>query len=197
MFLYPINTIFCDSKNRLWIGAWDNVLHLYNMKNNSMESVFLDTLKKIDYSGNEVTCINEDKNGWLWVGTRKSGLYLDVERMFKEKVTIYPHPSDILEYSRDTAMFFYFKIVLRSWYENIREYTTATFSSSEYIQMQVDTIFIKYIIPHYLSNDYQDHNSNNTGTNGRTALVTLMNDVLEAVEDRHHHHRLQKRKARA
>ena len=73
---HTINTIFCDSKNRLWIGAWDNVLHLYNMKNNSVESVFLDTVKKIDYSGNEVTCINEDKNGWLWVGTRKSGLYL-------------------------------------------------------------------------------------------------------------------------
>ena len=117
------------------------------------------------------------------LSNRKSGLYLDVERMFKEKVTIYSHPSDVLEYSRDTALFIYFKIVLRSWYENIREYASTTFSSNEYMQMQIDIIFIKYIIPHYLSNDYHDHNNN--GTNGRTALTTLMNDVLEAVDDRH------------
>ena len=117
---------------------------------------------------------------------RKSGLYLDVERMFKEKVTIYPHPSDILEYSRDTALFLYFKIVLRSWYENLREYASTTFSSDEYQQIQMDTIFIKYIIPHYLSSDYYDRN--HSGTNGRTALSTLLNDVLEVVEDRHHQH---------
>jgi hypothetical protein len=53
--------------------------------------------------------------------------------------------------------------------------------------MQVDTVFIKHIIPHYLSNEYQDHNSNNTSTNGRAALATLMGDVLEAVEHRYHH----------
>jgi hypothetical protein len=116
------------------------------------------------------------------LSNRKSGLYLDVERMFKEKVTIYPHPSDILEYSRDSAIFLYFKIVLRSWYESIVEYATATFSLDEYLQMQVDTVFIKHIIPHYLSNEYHD-----TGTNGRAALATLMGDVLEAVEHRYHH----------
>ena len=79
VYPYPahtINTIFCDSQNRIWIGAWDNVLHSYNAEKNILESVFLDPVKKIDYSGNEITCIDEDKNGWLWIGTRKSGLYL-------------------------------------------------------------------------------------------------------------------------
>ena len=73
---HTINTILCDSKNRIWVGAWDNVLHEYNEKKNIFESVFLESLKIINYSGNEITCINEDANGWLWIGTRKNGLYL-------------------------------------------------------------------------------------------------------------------------
>ena len=73
---HTINTILCDSKNRIWVGAWDNVLHEYNEKKNIFESVFLESPKIINYSGNEITCINEDANGWLWIGTRKGGLYL-------------------------------------------------------------------------------------------------------------------------
>ncbi len=79
VYPYPahtINTIFCDSKNRIWIGAWDNVLHEYDIEKNIFESVFLESGKNINYSGNEITCINEDLNGWLWIGTRKNGLYL-------------------------------------------------------------------------------------------------------------------------
>ena len=73
---HTINTIFCDSKNRIWIGAWDNVLHTYDNDKNILESVFLESEKNINYSGNEITCINEDDNGWLWIGTSKKGLYL-------------------------------------------------------------------------------------------------------------------------
>ena len=73
---HSINTIFCDSKNRIWVGAWDNFLHEYNNATNRLESVYLDQEKIIDYSGNEITCIGEDKNGWLWIGSSKNGLYL-------------------------------------------------------------------------------------------------------------------------
>ena len=79
VYPYPahtINSIFCDSKNRIWIGAWDNLLHEYDDEKNTLQSVFLESEKKINYSGNEITCINEDMNGWLWIGTRKNGLYL-------------------------------------------------------------------------------------------------------------------------
>ena len=73
---HTISTIFCDSKNRIWIGAWDNVLHQYDVEKNILNPIFLDANKIIDYSGNEVTCINEDRNGRLWIGTRKKGLYI-------------------------------------------------------------------------------------------------------------------------
>ena len=42
VYPYPahtINTIFCDSTNRIWIGAWDNVLHTYNPEKNTLESI--------------------------------------------------------------------------------------------------------------------------------------------------------------
>lgn len=108
--------------------------------------------------------------------SRKTGLRLDVERMFKESITIYPHPSEIMEASRNSVMFLFFKIVFRALFENARLYM---FSSGGYRQIQVDAVFLKHILPHYLSNDYTED-----GTNGCTALLALLGDVLEVVDDR-------------
>jgi vacuolar protein sorting-associated protein 51 len=107
---------------------------------------------------------------------RKTGLQLDVERMFKEIVTIYPHPSELMEASRNAVLFLFFKIVFRALFENARLHT---FSSGGYRQIQVDTAFLKHIVPHYLSNEYTEN-----GTNGCAALLTLLDDVLEVVDDR-------------
>jgi len=72
---HTINTIFCDSKNRIWIGAWDNALHYYDEQKNRLQEIFPGEKKTIEYSGNEITCINEDRNNRLWIGT-KNGLYI-------------------------------------------------------------------------------------------------------------------------
>ena len=45
---HTISTIFCDSKNRIWIGAWDNVLHQYDVEKNILNPIFLDANKIID-----------------------------------------------------------------------------------------------------------------------------------------------------
>ena len=66
----------------------------------------------------------------------------------------------------------------------MQQHVILSFSSDEYMQLQIDTIFVRYILPHYLSNDFHDHT--NSGTNGRTALTILMNDVLEVIDDRYH-----------
>lgn len=108
--------------------------------------------------------------------SRKTGLQLDVERMFKETVTIYPHPSEIMEASRNAVMFLFFKIVFRALFENARLYT---FSSGGYRQIQVDAVFLKHIVPHYLSSEYTEN-----GTNCCSALLSLLSDVLEVVDDR-------------
>lgn len=79
VYPYPahtINSVFCDKKNRVWIGAWDNVLHAYDEKRNGLNPVFIDEKRQTEYSGNEITCIGEDNRGRIWIGTRKEGLYL-------------------------------------------------------------------------------------------------------------------------
>lgn len=108
--------------------------------------------------------------------TRKRGVQLDVERMFKETVSIYPHPSELMDASRNAVMFLFFKIVFRALFENARLHT---FSSGGYRRNQVDTAFLKHIVPHYVSSDYAEK-----GTNACSALLSLLGDVVEAVDDR-------------
>jgi hypothetical protein len=107
---------------------------------------------------------------------RKTGLQLDVERMFKEKITVYPHPSEVFEASRNAVMFLFFKIVFRSLFENAR---LCIFSSCGYRQLLVDTTFLKHMVPHYVSADFTDK-----GINGCSGLLTLIGDVVEVIEER-------------
>jgi len=107
---------------------------------------------------------------------RKTGLQLDIERMFKEKVAIYPHPLEILEASRNAVLFLFFRIVFRALYENARLYK---FSSGGYQQLQVDAMFLKHMVPHYVSSDYSEH-----GTNACAALSSLLADAMELFGDR-------------
>jgi vacuolar protein sorting-associated protein 51 len=107
--------------------------------------------------------------------SRKTGLFLDVERMFKETVTIYPHPFQTLVPSRDAAMFLFFKIVSRAWFEESRMYR---YSTGGYLQGQVDAIFLKYITPHYVNSHYTEGS-----TNGVSAISSLIQDVRDVVDE--------------
>lgn len=110
------------------------------------------------------------------MSSRKTGLQLDVERMFKETVFIYPHPSELMEGTRNAVLFLFFKVVFRAMFENAR---LNSFSTGGYRQFQVDSIFLKHMLPHYLSSEFTEK-----GTNGCNALSTLMDDVIEVVNDR-------------
>ena len=107
---------------------------------------------------------------------RKTGLQMDIERMFREKVVIYPHPSDILEPSRNAVMFLFFRILFRALFENSRFYK---FSSGGYQQLQVDIMFLKQMVPHFVSSDYTEN-----GTNACSALFNLLTDVVGVIDDR-------------
>ena len=125
-----------------------------------------------------VSELNEDRflAGSNHLLGRKTGLQLDVERMFKEKVSIYPHPSEFLESSRDAALYLLFKVAFRAMYEQAR---LLRFSPSAYRQLQVDSEFLKHMTAHYVSNGFHPG-----GTDARMALADLLTDVMDVVGDR-------------
>jgi hypothetical protein len=107
---------------------------------------------------------------------RKTGLQLDVERMFKENVTIYPHPSETMDFSRNAVLFLMFKVAFRALLEHIR---MGTFSKDGYCQLQVDAEFLKHMVPHYISADFMVN-----GSNASSLLSNLMGDVTTNAGER-------------
>jgi vacuolar protein sorting-associated protein 51 len=110
------------------------------------------------------------------LASRKTGLQLDVERMFKEKVQIYPQPSDPLEISRNATIFLLFKIAFRAMFEQAR---LLQFSAQAYCQLQIDCAFLKHMISHYIADGYHPG-----GTSASSSLASLLDDFMEVVCDR-------------
>lgn len=96
--------------------------------------------------------------------------------MFKEKVSIYPHPSALLEPSRNSVLFLLFKVAFSSLIEEARFHS---FSGDGYRQLQVDTEFLKYMIPHYISSD-----CNLEGVDACSSLLNLLSDTMAAIGER-------------
>jgi hypothetical protein len=107
---------------------------------------------------------------------RKTSLQLSVESIFKEKVPIFPHPSEELEASGNTVIFLVLKVAFRALLEHAR---MNTFSASGYQQMQLDTEFLKHMLLHYIDRDYESK-----GNNACISLSNLLADVMVAVRVR-------------
>lgn len=125
----------------------------------------------------------ENKMGFTYslpvVRSRKSpakGLQLDVERMFSEKVPIYPHPSTILEFDRDTVVTIVMKVAFRAMVEQVR---ICTFSASGYRQLQVDVALLRHMIPHYIREDFLAN-----GTNACVSMESILDDVMTNAGER-------------
>ena len=124
-----------------------------------------------------VPVMKEDPIAGLSSGVgRKSGLQLDVERMFKENVSIYPHPSEIMEFSRNGTLFLMFKVAFRALLEETR---MSSFTADAYRQLQVDAEFLKHMIPHYMSSEFTVN-----GGSACTSLSNLMGDVITSAGER-------------
>lgn len=63
-----IYTIYCDKKNRLWIGLYGGVIKIEN----NIATYY--TAKDQLYL-NEPLTIQEDHSGYIWIGTYKGGIY--------------------------------------------------------------------------------------------------------------------------
>ena len=108
--------------------------------------------------------------------SQKSGLAFDVERMFSEKVVIYPHPSDIFDFQRNAVVTLVFKVALKALVENAR---LIKFSVEGFRQLMVDIEFIKHLMPHYVKDEFLSD-----GSNARTALLGLLTDAVTAAAER-------------
>ena len=106
------------------------------------------------------------------------GLSLDVERMFTLKVPTFPHPSHILAFSRNTVVFVVLKIALNAMMELVRN---CTFNTKGYRQLQVDVLFIRFLLPHYVKDDMLGE-----GSNWCTILDNVLNDVMQNAGERCH-----------
>jgi hypothetical protein len=104
------------------------------------------------------------------------GLQLDVERMFSEKVPTYPHPSSVLDFTREAVV----TVVMRVAFKVMEEQARAcTFSARGYRQLQVDVALLRHMIPHYIKEDFDFE-----GTNACGMIENILNDVMTAAGER-------------
>ncbi len=78
-FVNPyVSCLFIDTKNKLWIGTIDGIT-IYDLNSETIKS-----LRTIDgLVDNDVTCITEDSEGNIWIGTKHKGISLYNGSSFK------------------------------------------------------------------------------------------------------------------
>jgi hypothetical protein len=99
----------------------------------------------------------EDEFISLTISHAKSGLAIDVERMFAEKIIVYPHPNDIIDFQRNAVVVLILKVALKALVEHSRH---VVFSLSGYRQLMIDMEFIKFMLPHYVKDEFLADGSN-------------------------------------
>jgi len=78
------------------------------------------------------------------------GLSLDIARIFNQRVQIYESPYDVFEFSSNSILSSALRVAIKAWSEHLR---LCSFSTFAYRQIQVDAEFLKYMLPHYISQD--------------------------------------------
>jgi hypothetical protein len=104
------------------------------------------------------------------------GLSLDVERMFTLKVPTFPHPSTIATFSRNAVVFVLLKIAFNALKELAR---ACTFNTKGYRQLQVDVLFLRHLLPHYVKDEIIGE-----GANYLTILDNVLNEVMQNAGER-------------
>lgn len=93
------------------------------------------------------------------------GLSLDVARMFTQKVHAYSQTLLKASFSRDFVVNSVLRVAFKAWNEQLRLSSLTLFA---YRQIQVDVEFLKYLLPHFVSEDSAEFE----------ILCTLLNDLL-------------------
>lgn len=121
---------------------------------------FPDEMEYVDIFGDRLTGSSAGAGGGA------SGLQLDVERMFIEKNVVHPSPSDRMEFTRNSVVSGMLRVALSALLERVR---SGVFSSLGYRQLKVDAVFLRYIIPHFVRDEF--------GTVEHNACSSLFNAI--------------------
>ena len=127
--------------------------------------------EEIDYSN-----VFGDRLSGESEGGTTSGLKMDVERMFIEKIQVYPHSSDELEFSRNSVISGILRVALSGLVECVR---SSVFSSLGLRQMKVDAVLLRYLAYHYVKDIY-----GTTEANALTCVCNAIDDVMLNAEQR-------------
>ena len=107
-----------------------------------------------DLRAGPIPDFNNDNNNYMsGISGRHGaikGLSLDVARMFTQKIQVYPHHSEIIDFTRNAVVTLMLKVSFKAWIEQIRSCTLSAFA---YRQLQVDTEFLKILLPHYIEEE--------------------------------------------
>lgn len=99
-------------------------------------------------------------------GGASSGLQLDVERMFIEKSKMHQR----VEFTRNGVVSGILRVSLFAFLECVR---SSVFSSLGYRQMKIDALFLRYIIPHFVKDEF--------GTSNQNACSCLFNTIDDII----------------
>jgi len=89
-----------DKKENVWIGTAKNGLFRISYKGKDSTEIAVkkfvnDSDNKFSLSGGEITALNEDNNGFLWIGTGNDGLnLLELKTSDTKNPVFYHHKSD-------------------------------------------------------------------------------------------------------
>jgi hypothetical protein len=125
---------------------------------------FPDEMDYVDIFGDYLTGAAGSGGGGS--GGATSGLQLDVERMFIEKTQVYPGLLNRLDFTRNSVISGILRVALTALLECVR---SNVFSSFGYRQLKVDAVFLRYIIPHYVKDEF--------GTPEQNACSCLFNTI--------------------
>ncbi|KAL3822718.1 hypothetical protein ACHAXA_000983 [Cyclostephanos tholiformis] len=125
---------------------------------------FPDEMEYVDIFGDYLT--GAVCGGGGGSGGATSGLQLDVERMFIEKTQVYPGSLNRLDFTRNSVISGILRVALSALLECVR---SSVFSSFGYRQMKVDAVFLRFIIPHYVKDEF--------GTPEQNACSCLFNTI--------------------
>lgn len=107
---------------------------------------------------------------------RKTGVQLDVERLFREKVSVMPESLDEVEFGAYWISFTMLKIIGRSLLEHTRCFA---FSGEGFCQLQLDVELIKHLVEHYMKADFSPG-----GKDACMAVKSILTDVIVAAGER-------------
>ncbi|MGK3739788.1 MAG: hypothetical protein ACI90V_006635 [Bacillariaceae sp.] len=106
----------------------------------------------------------------------RSSLVVDVERMFEEKVVVYPHPFENFAFQRNLVVVLALKVAFKSLREDVR---LVRFTNRGYRQLLIDVEFFKFMIPHYVKDEFLSD-----GSNTISVLESLLTEVTKNAKER-------------